>query len=238
MSKSQATVWAGDNYLSFTWDLVRSPAHIQKPRIAHLTSGTDTLLYGKEAGDHVLFDVLTEWGQGWYSVLLELAEPCWLFPHPVCRDLEHGPDVSTCLMLLAKYKIQGEMTPEDHGTPRMQTSVRASALVVSGRKQWALPHIHTSVTRTLPSSTQLNSGAQRACPWARVQPLDQPRDLYRPLARARGLRCSDRKVKGEGATQEMPIVFWADGGGHASKEPLSWKPVSPWAKSSIHEWFH
>ena len=39
-------------------------------------------------------------------------EACHLFPHPGCRVLEYGWDLSTGLMLPAKDKVQGEVTPE------------------------------------------------------------------------------------------------------------------------------
>lgn len=39
-------------------------------------------------------------------------EASHLFPHPGCRVLEYGWDLSTGLMLPAKDKVQGEVTPE------------------------------------------------------------------------------------------------------------------------------
>lgn len=66
ISKSRTTVWAGDEHLPFTWDLVQSPAQKEKRKKTKNCSpypiGTGALLYGKEAGTHGHFHVLTDSG--------------------------------------------------------------------------------------------------------------------------------------------------------------------------------
>lgn len=79
-------------------------------------SGSNILLYGKEAGHHGL---LSEAGtQGSLSLQsITGLQPRAPFPHPVYRGLDLGWGLRKCLMpwLLAKHNAQGETTSEDSG---------------------------------------------------------------------------------------------------------------------------
>lgn len=107
--------------------------------------------------------------QCWYSALTGPSELAGL--KPVIFSLTQGAESlnmdgtwaqAWCSQPRTKFRVRW---PQN--LPWMQTGVRvrASAAAVSGRKRCASPHIHTPVTRTLPTSKWLNSRAQRA--WAR-----------------------------------------------------------------------
>lgn len=157
---------------------------------------------------------------------------CHLFPHPGCRVPEYGWDLSTGLMLLAKDKAQGEMTPDssldaDRG--------QSQCISCEWQKTVYFPsHPHPSdKDPTHFQEAQQQSPARLTK--ARLRPLDQPKDLHR----AQGLRCSDREAERKVLPRERDVVHplgpWPPRLHRAAVMETS---VSTCVKSSICEGVH
>lgn len=103
--------YSANEHLPFTWDLVQSPAQKEKrkTRIAHLTPvELAHCCMGKRlepmAASMSLQTAVLILCPSWAFRACRIAA-CHLFAHSGCRVPEHGWDLSTDLMPLAKDKV-------------------------------------------------------------------------------------------------------------------------------------